>query len=336
MDFVLLIVSLGIILAAAEIFTNSVEWLGLRLHLAEGAVGSILAAVGTALPESLIPLIAFITAKGMNQEQIGIGAIIGAPFMLSTLAFCISGLVVVLEARKRPSFPRLEINPEIIQRDLLFFFFGYGLGLCAAFAPDRWKVYLMGMLLGSYLFYVFLTLRRTSAHGQTPDLRPLFFSAGKNRPRILVILLQVVFAVSLLIGGAELFIHQVTAIAPLLGIPIFFLSLIVAPIATELPEKFNSIIWLRRRKDTLAIGNITGAMVFQSAILPSIGIITGNWHFVAGSLTPILLTCASAGLVYFSLKLGKSLNAFVLLMGGVFYLIFLGTTLMQPMVTALH
>jgi cation:H+ antiporter len=336
MDFVLLFLSLGIILAAAEIFTNSIEWLGLRLHLAEGAIGSILAAVGTALPESLIPLIAFITGKGVQQEQVGIGAIIGAPFMLSTLAFFISGLVVVLEARKRASFPRLEVNPEIIQRDLLFFFFGYGLGLCAAFAPEEWKPYLMGVLLGSYCFYVFLTLRKTSAHGQTPDLHPLFFSAGKNRPRLLMILLQVVFAVGLLIGGAELFIHQVTVISLLLGIPIFFLSLIVAPIATELPEKFNSIIWLRRRKDTLAIGNITGAMVFQSAILPSIGIITGNWHLVAGSLPPILLTITSAGLVYLSLKIGKSLNAFILLMGGLFYLIFLGTTLLQPIVTALR
>ena len=145
-----------------------------------------------------------------------------------------------------------------------------------------------------------------------------------------MILLQVVFAVCLLVGGAELFIHQVTAISLLLGIPTFFLSLIIAPIATELPEKFNSIIWLKRRKDTLAIGNITGAMVFQSAILPSIGILTGNWHYDNGSLTPILLTCCSAGLVYLSLKLGKNLNAFILLMGGLFYLIFLGTTLYGP------
>ena len=95
MDFVLLFVSLGVILALAEIFTNGVEWLGLRLHLAEGAVGSILAAVGTALPESLIPLIAFVTGKSFQQHQVGMGAIFGAPFMLSTLAFFISGLVVI-------------------------------------------------------------------------------------------------------------------------------------------------------------------------------------------------------------------------------------------------
>ncbi len=330
MDFFLLFVSLGIILAAAEIFTNGVEWLGLRLHLAEGAVGSILAAVGTALPESLIPLIAFVTGKGLEHQDVGIGAIIGAPFMLSTLAFFISGLVVVLDARKRSSFPNLEVEPGIIQRDLLFFFFGYILGLSAFIAPEQWQPTFVVVLLSSYFLYISLTLRRTSAHGQSPDLRPLFFSARRSRPRILMILLQVVFAVCLLIGAAELFIQQVTAISLLLGIPIFFLSLIVAPIATELPEKFNSIIWLKRRKDTLAIGNITGAMVFQSAILPSIGILTGNWHYESGSLTPILLTCFSAGLIYLSLRIGKNLNAYILLMGGLFYLIFLGTTLYGP------
>ncbi|MGD0154301.1 MAG: sodium:calcium antiporter [Thermacetogeniaceae bacterium] len=327
MDYLLLFVSLGIILAAAEIFTNGIEWLGLRLRLAEGAIGSILAAVGTALPESLIPLIAFIFGKGVSQQQVGIGAIIGAPFMLSTLAFFISGLVVVLDARKRPDFPRLDINPGVIQRDLLFFFAGYSLGICALAAPLQYQHAFVLLLLGSYSLYVFLTLKRTSTHGQTADLRPLLFSAKRNRPRLAMILLQIVFAVGLLVGGAELFIHQVTAISLVLGIPTFFLSLIIAPIATELPEKFNSIIWLKRRKDTLAIGNITGAMVFQSAVLPSIGILTGNWHYVQGSLPPILLTYASAGLIFLSMKFSRKLNAYVLLMGGLFYLIFLWTTL---------
>ena len=36
------------------------------------------------------------------------------------------------------------------------------------------------------------------------------------------------------------------------------LALVIAPIATELPEKFNSLIWVRQGKDTLAMGNITG------------------------------------------------------------------------------
>ncbi|HHW29366.1 MAG TPA: sodium:calcium antiporter, partial [Syntrophomonadaceae bacterium] len=82
MSILLLVVSLAVILLAAQIFTNGIEWIGVKLNLTEGAVGSILAAVGTAMPESLIPLIAFVTGGGVEQHQIGIGAIIGAPFML--------------------------------------------------------------------------------------------------------------------------------------------------------------------------------------------------------------------------------------------------------------
>jgi cation:H+ antiporter len=328
MVFLLLFVSLGVILAAAEIFTNGVEWLGIRLRLAEGAVGSILAAVGTALPESLIPLIAFLTGRGLETEQVGIGAIIGAPFMLSTLAFFISGLVVVLDARRRPDFPRLVINPGVIQRDLLFFFSGYTAGICAVLAPERWQFAFVAALIGSYCLYIYLTLKRSAHYGQSTDLRPLFFNSSRRaRPKLVLVMLQILCAVALLIGGAELFIRMVTAISVLLGVPSFFLSLIIAPIATELPEKFNSIIWLRRSRDTLAIGNITGAMVFQSAVLPSIGILTHNWHYVPGALAPVLLTYASSGLVYLSMKFSKSLNAFILMAGAIFYLIFLWTTL---------
>ena len=54
------------------------------------------------------------------------------------------------------------------------------------------------------------------------------------------------------------------------------LALVLAPLATELPEKFNSLIWVRQNKDTLAMGNITGAMVFQSCIPTAIGIILAS------------------------------------------------------------
>jgi len=71
-------VSLVIILVACELFSNGVEWFGHRLDLGEGAVGSILAAIGTALPETIIPILAILVGAGDGGEGIGIGAIIGA------------------------------------------------------------------------------------------------------------------------------------------------------------------------------------------------------------------------------------------------------------------
>ena len=65
LSVVLLVVSIAVILFAAELFTNSVEWLGKKLNLGEGAVGSILAAVGTALPETILPMVATPVAIGL-------------------------------------------------------------------------------------------------------------------------------------------------------------------------------------------------------------------------------------------------------------------------------
>ena len=54
------VVALVAILIGAAFFTNAVEILGSRLGMGQGAVGSLLAAVGTALPESMIAIVAIL------------------------------------------------------------------------------------------------------------------------------------------------------------------------------------------------------------------------------------------------------------------------------------
>lgn len=108
-----LLVSLPAILGAAIVFANAVEILGERLELGGGAVGSVLAAVGTALPETMIPLIAIITALitgSDSTDQISIGAIIGAPFLLSTLGMCVVGASALGYRRRRESGAEIAIN----------------------------------------------------------------------------------------------------------------------------------------------------------------------------------------------------------------------------------
>ena len=102
-DVLVLRVSLVVILFAAELFTNGIEWMGRKLGLGEGAVGSVLAAVGTALPETLIPIIAIVFATAEGAHEVGVGAILGAPFMLSTLAMFVTGLGIVAFRARRAS-----------------------------------------------------------------------------------------------------------------------------------------------------------------------------------------------------------------------------------------
>ena len=108
MDFVYLVASFTVILAGALLFTNAVEWIGHRLELGEGAVGSLLAAVGTAMPETLIAIVALIGAT--KSEDVAVGAIVGAPFLLATLAMGLVGLVAYTYRGRRPQGIELRLT----------------------------------------------------------------------------------------------------------------------------------------------------------------------------------------------------------------------------------
>ena len=113
---VLLVVSFAVMVAGAAVFTNAVEWAGVRLGLGHGAVGSVLAAVATAMPESLIPVIAIIT-EGRQAGPVAIGAIVGAPFLLATLAMAVCGAAAVIYRARRAS-ARLQPDRDAMARDL--------------------------------------------------------------------------------------------------------------------------------------------------------------------------------------------------------------------------
>jgi len=325
----MLIVSLGIILIGAEAFTNGIEWLGQRLMLGAGAVGSILAAVGTALPETMVPIIAFI-GSGVDTDgsDIGIGAILGAPFMLATLAFFITGLSVLLFRRKnRP----LQLDTKVVQRDLEFFLFVYTTAILASFLPNQLlkNGVAVGLLL-AYGIYVVQTLRASKGGHKQENLAPLYVASRTDNPTLAMILVQIVLALIAIVFGAHSFVNAVQPIAEAVGIPVFVLSLIITPIATELPEKFNSVLWIRRGKDTLAVGNLTGAMVFQSSVIPAIGIALTPWKLDTLALWSAVLALGAAMIPYFSLRRKGVILPSSLLIGGAFYLLFILTVFRFP------
>src|SRR5512137_2188178 len=127
MSVLLLIVALAIILISAELFTNGVEWFGRRYELGEGAVGSVLAAVGTALPETLIPIIAILFTGTAAADDIGVGAILGAPFMLATIAMGVTAVAVVVFTWRKRRPLAVTVNEGIMRRDLSHFLIAYGL-----------------------------------------------------------------------------------------------------------------------------------------------------------------------------------------------------------------
>lgn len=328
-DLAIMLFSLGVILMSAEAFTNGVEWLGKRLHLGVGAVGSVLAAVGTALPETMVPVIAFLGTQGEDGiAEVGIGAILGAPFMLATLAFFVSGVAVLVFRRNNGP---LFMNSSVIRRDIKFFLLVYSFAILASFLPTRpLKLGVAGLLPILYGIYVIKTVRNSQGAEDHGNLPPLYISRRNHSPSLNLILAQLTLALLGIVAGAHAFVDAVQSVALLTGIPAFILSLIITPIATELPEKFNSVIWLRRGKDTLALGNITGAMVFQSSVIPAIGIALTPWQLDPLALWSALLALGSGLLIYMTLRRRGTILPINLIAGGGFYLLFILTLLRFP------
>lgn len=329
-DIAMLVISLGVILVSAGFFTNGVEWLGVKLNLSEGAVGSILAAVGTAMPETLIPIIAIVLGQGEMGHEIGVGAILGAPFMLGTLALFISGTAVMsFRHRRAENYPRLEPDPNIIKRDLSFFLWVYTVAIVAAFLPRPVKLLVALILVLAYLYFAYKTLTSGEEYSEDHEMDPLLLARKSINPPTVLVVFQVLLAFAGITIGAKYFVDGVTELSNVLGIPAFIFSLLIAPVATEMPEKFNSVIWLSQRKDTIALGNITGAMVFQSSIIPAIGIALTPWVLSGAALLSAALAIMSALFTYSFIKWKGHLDARLLLAyGGVFYAVFIGAVIM--------
>jgi len=319
----LLLLSLGIILVGAEVFSNGIEWLGKKLNLSEGAVGSVLAAVGTALPETMIPVIAFIKG-GEEAVSIGTGAILGAPMMLATLAMFVTGCAVYIFKYRRPLGTQVTANPEVMKRDLGLFLIVFAAALIAGTMPAsmrKWQLIAACLMIFGYMMHLWVTLSAERDHDDE-KLKACYFSPRRPTPSMSIVLIQLVVALGLIIGGAHLFVGGIETVALAFGVPAFILALVIAPIATELPEKFNSVIWISRGKDTLALGNITGAMVFQSSLIPALGIFMSDWQLSAGGLLTGLLALIAAAILYVQVLRLRRVEAWTLIMSGVFYVLF--------------
>ena len=305
MEVPLLFVSFAVILAGALLFTNAVEWIGHKLGLGEGAVGSLLAAVGTALPETLIAIVALVGAT--KSEDVAIGAIVGAPFLLATLAMGLVGLTAYLYRGRRKQGIELTAHVPTLDRDLAFFMVFFALGLALGFgAPEEVRVPAGIVFFVSYFLYVFWTLRGGGEKQAEETLNPLIMEPQRGRrqePSLALCVLQLLIGLGAMVGGAHLFVEELIQVAEDLGVEAIVLSLILAPLATELPEKVNSFFWVREGKDSLALGNITGAMVFQSTIPVGIGLIFTEWELSGNAAISVALGLAGGALAYWALRL---------------------------------
>lgn len=308
------------VLASARLFTNGLEWFGRRSGMAHAALGTVFAALGTALPEASIAVLAAVgLGRASTGDAVSIGAILGAPLLLSTLGFALLGV-----GSLRRGGRTLAVDGAALQRDLALFLLTFGAATaCGLLGAGRFLRAAVGLaLVGGYLLFVVRVLARSGVEdAAAADPGPLLF-ARRSTASWRAIGVQLAAAMVVMLGGAELFVHTLSGLAVQLGMSGFVLSALVAPLATELPETVNSLVWTSQGKDTLAAANVTGAMVLQGAVIPAVGMWFTPWKFSGSEDLAALVALAAAAGVLIVFRCTGRLQPWVLVAAGGLYVAF--------------
>jgi cation:H+ antiporter len=280
---------------ACEYFTNGVEWLGRRLDLSQTATGTLLAAFGTALPESIVTLIAVGFGSGPTQKDIGVGAALGGPLALSTLGYGLIGLLVLRSAANARAARCVSLG--WLRRDQIWFLSLFTAGALLGAVELVWKPFFSVLFLLAYALYVRRELNGSDGHCQAEALAPLAIRPKASQPTLFWIGLQLGLSLVAIFLASQVFVQGLETVGSHVGLSSQVTALLLSPIATEMPEMMNSIVWVRQGKTNLALANISGAMMIQATIPAAFGVFFTPWLFetpimIAAVVTVLATACA--------------------------------------------
>ena len=303
MTVVLLLASAGVIYLACEMFVNGIEWLGRKLDISQTATGTILAAFGTALPESAVTLIATAFSDHSAQKEIGIGAALGGPLALSTIAYAIVGISLLVYGQKLGQNKRIlvEVNGSRLSRDQAWFLAIFAVKIALGLVVFSIKPWLGIFFLAAYVWYfwVEMTGERDAPEGHPEALKIRPHDAD---PLMMWVLFQTLTAVSVIFAASRVFVGQLEAVGPWLGLSPQVTALLLSPIATELPETMNALIWVRQGKERLALANISGSMMIQATVPTAFGLFFTPWLLDRSLLVAAAVTGVSISFLFMAFR----------------------------------
>ena len=288
---------------ACEYFVNGVEWIGHRFAVGQKATGTLLAAFGTALPESVVTLVAVAFGASAAQKDIGVGAAMGGPLVLATIAYAIAGATLLI--CKRP-LRTASANADFaaLSRDQAWFIGLFVVKLGVGMIAFAFKPWLGVLFLAAYAAYAWK--EATAEAGESEgELEPLKLQPKAARPATGMIVLQTLAALTVVFFASRVFVGSLGDLGHRVGLGPQLLALLLSPIATELPETLNAIIWIRQGKVRLALANISGAMMIQATVPTALGLFFTPWKLQPSLVAAGAATLAAMVLLWTGFRSGR-------------------------------
>jgi cation:H+ antiporter len=188
------------IYVSCEYFVNGVEWVGRRFNLGATTTGTVLAAFGTALPESAVTFVAVMFGRNDAAREIGVGAAVGGPLVLATVSYPVVGLVLWLARRKlHRRDASLQVDTQRLSRDQAWFLVIFALSLVLGLVAFPFKRWLGLALFGAYGLYVWREMTRDQqGEGDQEEIEPLKLRPRDQSPSLAWAALQTVLALAVI------------------------------------------------------------------------------------------------------------------------------------------
>ncbi len=298
-----LIISVLVVFVGALIFTNGIEYVGCRMNWTSSFTGAILAPLFTSIPEFVLFVVAIFSYGGTAGREIGIGTLFGQPFMASSFSY---GLVLVAMIigwflKKRKTL-FLEVEKTLVI-PYLFITILFPLIVLPDIIRIKYFQIIMGVFFGFfYVYYIRLMFQKRKEESMDESEDPYLcriFNAD------LAAVIQLVLSVVILYFGSEMLISTIDVVSEHLAVSAMGVAIILAPVATAIPETMSAMIWAYRGKDTLSISSLVGEKILYSTLYPAIGLFAVSWILDLHAYFSVLATTVISFILLYYIKKGR-------------------------------
>ena len=285
MDFLYLILGLIILVAGAEVVIRGSVSFGKKLNISLFAIGVVIVAGGTSLPELASSINAVIT----QHADLALGAVVGSN---------IANLILVMAATTI-IFPITNINNNQINQAWI----NIALGIALIFMSYFYFNFVFGIIsLILLTFIMYIQIKRGSVN---------IDEISKGDYSTIISISLIIIGIVFLIYGSELFVSSAINLANTFSVSETVIGLSLIAFGTSLPELVVGVMSALKRKVDFALGNILGSNIYN--VLGVLGVISFFDHFSMPNVLAkqdlifmLLITFMILGFMYLSKKLGRT------------------------------
>ena len=251
MDILILILGLAILVVGAEILIRGSVSFGKKLNISLFAIGVVIVAAGTSLPE----LASSINAVLNNHSDLALGAVVGSNIANLILVMAATTIIVPIT-----NITNNQINQAWIN---------IALGICLIIMSYFYFNYLFGIIsLIALTLIMYFQIKKGSI---------LVDDIDKDEYSIFISLILIIFGIIFLIYGSDLFVNSAIILAKKLQVSEAAIGLSLIAFGTSLPELVIGIMSALKRKVDFALGNILGSNIYNVLGVLGISSFFGNF-----------------------------------------------------------